>query len=63
MDKDEVIKRLNEHLKAKELLNGCLNRNDKYYCIRYVMDFLNMKKDQAKEFLRDNIPALASIKI
>lgn len=61
MDKDEVIKRLNEHLKAKQQANGHLREMDKNYCIHYVMDFLCLSRDKAKEFLQENIPMVATL--
>lgn len=62
MDRDEVIKRLKEHLTAKKNQNGCLSKNDKFYCIHYAEDFLMMKKNQARSFIEENFPVLQSIK-
>lgn len=61
MDKDEVIRRLKEHLRAKEIQNGTLNLRDKHYCIHYVEDFLGYKKNKAIKFLEDNIPLVMNL--
>lgn len=61
MDRNEVIKRLQEHLKMKKCQNGYLCAKDKNYCLHYVMDFLMLNRTQAKEFLRENIPAIAGL--
>lgn len=61
MDKNEVIERLNEHLKAKEIQNGALSRRDKFFCIHYVEDFLGYKKNKAIKFLEDNIPTVMNL--
>lgn len=61
MGKDEVIRMLKEHLKAKEKENGRLTIRDKYYCIHYVEDFLEYSKKQAERFLKDNIPVVMSL--
>lgn len=62
MDKAEVLKRLKEHLKARKQQNGEWNRNDKYFCLRYVEDFLNMSKDNAKLFIDEHFPCIANFK-
>lgn len=61
MDEKEVIKRLNEHLKAKQQENGYIREIDKNYSIHYVMDFLRLSRDDAKQFLKDNVPMAATI--
>ena len=61
MDKNEVIYRLTEHLKAKERKRGTLCSADKFYCITYVMDFMLLSKEQAKQFLKENIPEFAQL--
>lgn len=61
MDKDEVIKRLKEHLTAKKNQNGRLSKNDKFYCIHYAEDFLMMKKNQARSFIEENFPSIANL--
>lgn len=61
MGRDEVIKRLKEHLTAKVQQNGRLSKNDKYYCIHYAEDFLQMKKNQAIRFIEENIPIVANL--
>ena len=60
MGKEEVIKRLKEHLRAKEKQRGFLVGGDKYYCMHYIMDFLLLSKKQAKQFIKENLPALES---
>ena len=55
MDKNEVIYRLTEHLKAKKRQRGVNNKKDVYYCINYIMDFLNLDRKQAKKFYKENI--------
>jgi hypothetical protein len=62
MSADEVIKRLTEHLKAKEQQRGSLCRKDKFYCQYYIMDFLNLSVREARQFIKDNLPALANFK-
>lgn len=62
MTKTEVISRLKEHLKARKNQHGKLSKNDKYYCIHYVEDFLNMTKDKAIQFLNENLPMVMGIK-
>ena len=61
MNEAEVIYRLKQHLKRRRVDNGYLCRTDKAYCLNYVMDFLNLNKTQAKEFLVNNIPAIAGL--
>lgn len=61
MTKTEVISRLKEHLNAKKNQNGRLSRNDKFYCIHYVEDFLGFSKGKAIRFLEDNIPAVMNV--
>ena len=61
MDKDEIIKRLKEHLKARENMNGELTIRDKYYCIHYVEDFLEYRRKQAEKFLEENLPMVMSL--
>ena len=55
MDKNEVIYRLKEHLKAMKMHRGFNNSKDLYYCINYIMDFLNLDRKQAKQFYKENI--------
>lgn len=62
MDKQEVIERLTEHLKAKERKNGRLCRNDKFYCQYYVMDFLLFTKKEAVQFIKEHFPMVAQFK-
>lgn len=62
MDKNEVIRRLTEHLRAKEKQRGELVRKDKFYCIYYVMDFLGLSNAQARQFVKQHLPALARFK-
>jgi hypothetical protein len=59
MDKHEVVKRLKEHLRARKQQNGELKKGDLLYCITYVMDFLLIEKEQAKQFVAENIPDVA----
>lgn len=61
MGRDEVIKRLKEHLTAKVQQNGGLSKRDKFYCIHYAEDFLLMKRNRAKRFVEENFPILANI--
>lgn len=61
MEKDEVIKLLKEHLKAKENTNGCLTNRDKWWSIHYVEDFLQYTKGQAIKFLERHIPAVLDL--
>ena len=61
MDKDEIIKRLKEHLKAREKMNGELNIRDKYYCIHYVEDFMECRRTEAIKFLEENIPVVMNL--
>ena len=51
MSENEVIYRLKEHLKAKKMQRGFNNSKDFYYCINYIMDFLNLKQKEAKKVL------------
>jgi hypothetical protein len=62
MDKNEVIRRLKEHLKAKEMQRGFLVAKDKFYCQYYIMDFLNLSVREARRFIKDYLPALADLK-
>ena len=62
MDKNEVIWRLKEHLRYREKENGELNLKDWYFCITYIMDFLLLTKAEAKQFIKENIPAVANLK-
>jgi hypothetical protein len=62
MDKNEVIKRLKEHLKAKEMQRGFLVKKDKFYCQNYIMDFLNLSVREARQFMKEYLPALANLK-
>lgn len=61
MDKKEIIIRLKGHLKARKQQNGELNKRDLDYCTAYVMDFLLIPRKQAKQFLADNLPEVASL--
>ena len=61
MGKDEVIRMLKEHLKAREQENGTLNKRDKHFSIHYVEDFLEMKKDEAINFLKKHIPHVVNL--
>lgn len=61
MDKDEVIKRLKEHLIAKKNQNGRLCKNDKHFCVHYVEDFLQVTRGQAIKILEDNIPTVMTL--
>lgn len=61
MDKDEVIRRLKEHLKAREQENGSLNNRDKHFSIHYVEDFLEMTKKEAINFLKKHIPQVVNL--
>jgi hypothetical protein len=56
LDKDEVIRRLKEHLRGRENMNGELTFRDRAFCIRYVSDFLDMTHAQAIRFLEKNVP-------
>lgn len=62
MEKDEVIRRLKDHLKAKENENGRLTHRDRAFCIRYVRDFLEMTTSQALHFLEQHIPYVVDCK-
>ena len=55
MDKNEVIKRLKEHLLYCIKHHGSVKSTDKEYCIRYIKDFLFFDRKQAKEFYEQNI--------
>ena len=61
MDRGEVILRLKEHLRARKQQNGELKKGDLFYCITYVMDFLLLSKEQAKQFVAENIPDIAKL--
>lgn len=61
MDKKEIIYRLKGHLRARKQQNGALNKRDLDYCTAYVMDFLLVSRNQAKQFLTDNIPEVAKL--
>ena len=61
MDKNEVIYRLKQHLKAREQENGELNKKDLYFCVNYVMDFLLISKRDAKKFLKEHIPFVLNL--
>ena len=61
MDKNEVIKRLKEHLTAKKEKNGKLGKNDKYYCIHYVEDFLMCSHSEAVLLLEEHFPDVMSL--
>ena len=62
MDKDEVIRRLKDHLRAKENENGRLSYRDRAFCISYVKDFLEMSTGQAVRFLQQHIPSVVNCK-
>lgn len=62
MDKDEVIRRLKEHLRAKENRNGRLTHRDRAFCISYVRDFLRMSTAQAIRFLKQHFPYVVDCK-
>ena len=62
MGEEEVIERLTEHLKAKKQKNGRLCRNDKFYCIYYVMGFLLLNKKDAIKFINKHFPEIADFK-
>ena len=61
MGEEEVIKRLKEHLAAKKEKNGKLGKNDKYYCIHYVEDFLMCSRSDAVTLLEENFPDVMSL--
>ena len=61
MSKQEIIKRLTEHLKAKVHKNGKLTKRDKYWCIYYVEDFLEYSRKQAIKFLEENLPMVMNL--
>lgn len=62
MDKDEVIRRLKDHLRAREYKNGKLNYKDRAFSISYVKDFLEMSTAQAIHFLEQHIPYVINCK-
>lgn len=62
MEKEEVIKRLKDHLKAKENQHGRLTHRDRAFCISYVSDFLEMSNPQAIRFLKKHIPYVVNCK-
>lgn len=61
MGAKEVIWRLKEHLKAQEKMRGRLCKVDKNFGITYVMDFLLLPRDKAKQFLKENIPSVMEL--
>ena len=48
MSKNEVIKRLKDHLAYCKSHHGRITRNDKFYCIHYIMDFMMINFNEAK---------------
>lgn len=61
MEKEEVIRRLREHLKSKKLKSGKLCKYDKNFSIKYVMDCLLLTREQALEFLKKHIPSVVNL--
>ena len=61
LNEREVIRRLTEHLKYKKITNGYLCAKDKNFSITYVEDFLCLTRSQAREFLKENVPAIAGL--
>ena len=61
MEKEEVIRRLREHLKAKKLKSGKLCKYDKNFSINYVMDCLLLTKEQALKFLKKHFPSVVNL--
>ena len=49
MGKSEVIKRLKDHLQYCIKNHNIINKKDKEYCIRYIMDFLFVGRVEAKK--------------
>ena len=55
MSEQEITSRLKEHLQHCINHHNHINKNDRNYCIRYIMDFTGMKKKDAERFYRDNV--------
>ena len=56
MSLTEIVKRLKEHLRHCIQTHGKINKYDKNYCIRYIMDFQpEFKKQDAELFYRDKV--------
>lgn len=59
MTKEEIINRLKGHLRAMKQRRGKLQKGDLLYCITYVMDFMLVEKEQAKQFVAENVPEVS----
>ena len=55
MDKNELVKRLKEHLKNKIAPNGKISKDNKCYCLNYIMDFLFCDRKTATYILEHEI--------
>lgn len=55
MSEFEVIQRLRWHIKAIEMQKGFISNRDIYYCESYIMDFLLINRERARQFLNDRI--------
>lgn len=55
MSKKEVIKRLKDHLQGKLSRNNRICKDDKCYCINYIMDFLFCDRETATHILENEI--------
>lgn len=50
-----MIRRLKEHIKATEQKKGFISSRDIYYFETYIMDFLLIKREKAREFLNSKV--------
>lgn len=55
MGKNEVIRRLKDHLSYCIRHHGVVKSTDEEYCIRYIKDFLFIDRKEAKEFYEQHL--------
>ena len=55
MDKEEVVMRLKEHLKANCGELDKITWGQKWYCLNYIMDFLFCDKNTACKILESEV--------
>ena len=55
MSKSEVVRRLISHLKGKKFESNKISKDNKCYCLHYIMDFLFCDKETAKNILKNDI--------
>ena len=56
MSKQEIIKRLREHLKGQLRKQGHLDKRDFGFCVKYIMDFMPwISKKEAADIYRKEI--------